>query len=138
MQWLKQLCTRRRRYEELSESIHEHLEEALADLMENGMTQADAERSARCDFGNPTLIEERSREIWQWSMFETTCADLGYAARKLRKSRAFTITCLLTLAWESALTLPYSAPPTRFSFILCRTGIRPPGSYLRGGHIRDG
>lgn len=80
--------------------------------MENGMTQADAERSARCDFGNPTLIEERSREIWQWSMFETTCADLGYAARKLRKSQAFTITCLLTLAWESALTLPYSAPPT--------------------------
>lgn len=98
MQWLTQLFTRRRRFEELSESIREHLEEKIADLMENGMPQAEAERSARREFGNPTLIEERSREIWQWPMLESTWADLGYAARKLRKSPAFTITCLLTLA----------------------------------------
>ena len=62
------------------------------------MTRAKAERSARHEFGNVALIEERSREIWQWSMLESTCADLGYAARKLRKSPALTITCLLTLA----------------------------------------
>jgi hypothetical protein len=46
MQWLKQLFTRRRRYDELSESIREHLEEKIADLMDNGMTGAKAERSA--------------------------------------------------------------------------------------------
>jgi putative ABC transport system permease protein len=98
MQWLKQLLTRRRRYNELSESIREHLEEKISDLMDDGMTQAEAERSARREFGNFVLIEERSREVWQWSTIESTCADLGYAARKLRKSLAFTITCLLTLA----------------------------------------
>jgi predicted permease len=98
MRWLKQLFTRRRRYSELSESIREHLEEKIADLMDDGMTKAEAERSARCEFGNVALIEERSREIWQWSTLESTCADLGYATRKLRKSPAFTITCLLTLA----------------------------------------
>src|SRR3979490_237416 len=98
MQWLKQLFTRRRRYDELSESIREHLEEKIADLMDNGMTRAKAERSARHEFGNVALIEERSREIWQWSTLESTCADMGYAARKLRKSPALTITCLLTLA----------------------------------------
>jgi predicted permease len=98
MQWLKQLFTRRRRYDELSESIREHLEEKISDLMDNGMTRAEGERFARHEFGNVALIEERSREIWQWSTLESTCADLGYAARKLRKSPAFTITCLLTLA----------------------------------------
>src|SRR5438874_13702402 len=98
MQWLKQLLTRRRRYNELSESIREHLEEKISDLMDDGMTRAEAERSARHKFGNAALIEERSREVWQWSTIESTCADLGYAASKLRKSPAFTITCLLTLA----------------------------------------
>jgi predicted permease len=98
MQWLKQLFTRRRRYDELSESIREHLEEKIADLMDDGMTRAEAERSARREFGNVVVIEERSREVWQLSTLESTCADLGYAARKLRKSPGFTITCLLTLS----------------------------------------
>ncbi len=98
MQWLKQLLTRRRRYDELSESIREHLEEKIADLMDDGMTQAEAEHFARHEFGNVALIQERSREIWQWPTLESTCADLRYAARKLRKSPALTTTCLLTFA----------------------------------------
>jgi hypothetical protein len=36
MNWLKQLFTRHRHYDELSESIREHLEEKIADLMDNG------------------------------------------------------------------------------------------------------
>ena len=97
MQWLKPL-RRRRRYIEISESIREHLEEKIADLIDDGMTRAEAERSACHEFGNVTLIEERSREVWQWSALESTYADLGYAARKLRKAPAFTIACLFTLA----------------------------------------
>src|ERR1700749_1050694 len=94
----KRIFTRRRRYDELSESIREHLEEKIADLMDDGMTRAEAERSARREFGNVVVIEERSREVWQWSTLESIWADLGYAARKLRKSPGLTITCLLTLA----------------------------------------
>lgn len=64
MKWLRQLLSRRRRYDDLSVSIHEHLEEKIAELMENGMTQHEAERAARREFGNVTLIEERSRQVW--------------------------------------------------------------------------
>ena len=64
MNWFKQLFSRhRRRYNELSESIREHLEEKIADLMADGMTPEEAERSARRAFGNARLIEERSREV---------------------------------------------------------------------------
>src|SRR5258708_19356062 len=98
MHWHQQLFTRRRRYDELSESIRENLEQKIADLMEDGMTRAEAERSARRGFGNVVVIEERSREVWQFPTLESILADLGYAARKLRKSPAFTVPCLLTLA----------------------------------------
>jgi Transposase domain (DUF772) len=36
-----------------------------ADLVDGGMTREDAKRVARRKFVNVTLIEERSREIWQ-------------------------------------------------------------------------
>ncbi len=54
MIWLKQLFTRRRRYDELSETIREHLDEKIADLMDRGMTREQAERAARREFGNVT------------------------------------------------------------------------------------
>jgi predicted permease len=97
MQWLKQLFTRRYRYEELSETIREHLEEKIADLMDGGMTREDATRVARREFGNVTLIEERSREVWQWPTLESIWADVKFALRQLRKSPGFTVSALLTL-----------------------------------------
>jgi len=60
MNWLTQLLARRLRREELSESICEHLDEKIAGLMDCGMMREQAERTARREFGNTTLIEERA------------------------------------------------------------------------------
>jgi len=98
MKWLRQLFFLQRRYDDLSLSIQEHLEERANELMDDGMSREEAVQAARREFGNVALIEERSREVWQFSTLESILADLGYAARKLRKSPAFTVTCLLTLA----------------------------------------
>jgi predicted permease len=98
MLWFKQLLTRRRRYDDLSVSIQEHIEERTDELVEQGMPRAQAEQTARREFGNVTLIQERSREAWQWPALESILADLKFAFRRLRKSPGFAVTVLLTLA----------------------------------------
>ncbi len=98
MGWLRQLLTRRRRYSELSESIREHLDEKVADLMDRGMAREQAEQTARREFGNVTRIEERSREVWQWQTLESLLADMKHVCRRLLRSPGFAITVVLTLA----------------------------------------
>ena len=97
MHWLTHPFSRRHRYDELSESIREHLDEKIAELMDRGMAREQAESTARREFGNVPLIEERSREVWQWPTLEGTTRDVRYGVRKLCKSPGFTITVLLTL-----------------------------------------
>src|ERR1700691_4219464 len=98
MQWLTQLFSRGRRYDDLSTSIHEHLEERTEELMEEWMQREEAERTARREFGNVTLIEQHSREVWQWMPLEAIAANVKFALRRLRKSPGFAATVLLTLA----------------------------------------
>ncbi len=98
MVWLRQLLSRHRRYDELSESIREHLDEKIADLIDRGLTREEAERTARREFGNATLIEERSREVWQWSTMENLFTDTRYALRGLWAAPVYAATVMLTLA----------------------------------------
>jgi putative ABC transport system permease protein len=98
MQSLNRLFDRGRRYEDLSVSIQEHIEERAEELIDEGMTCEQAEQTARREFGNVTLLRERSREEWQWSGLESILADVKFTFRRLRKSPGFAITVVLTLA----------------------------------------
>src|ERR1700727_2681656 len=98
MTWLKQLFSRRRRYDDLSVSIQEHIAERIDELMEAGHLRTEAERMARREFGNTTLLQERSREVWQWQRLESLLVDLKHICRRLGRSPGFAITVVLTLA----------------------------------------
>jgi predicted permease len=97
VKWLKQLFFLQRRYDDLSVSIQEHLEEKVEELMEDGMSREEAVAAARREFGNVALIEERSREEWLWPKLEAIRADLRYALRQFIKHPGFAMTAIATL-----------------------------------------
>ena len=98
MSRLSRFFFRNRRYDDISVSIQEHLDERIDELTEQGMSRDEAERTVRRDFGNVTLLRERSREVWQWQRLESLLVDLKHVCRRLRRSPGFAVTVVLTLA----------------------------------------
>ena len=66
MNWLKQILSRCRFYNELADEIREHLEEKIEELAATGMSRKEATAAARREFGNLTLIENACCEVWQY------------------------------------------------------------------------
>jgi len=99
MNLFERIFRRRELANELDEELREHIEEKTEQLMRlENLSRAEARQAAMRAFGNPTLIETQSREIWQWPKLESILADLTLAFRRLRRSPGFAVTVLLTLA----------------------------------------
>jgi predicted permease len=127
MSWIRDTFRRRALYNDLAEEMRLHIEERTEQLMRDGMSPKEAELAARRAFGNRTVIEERSREVWQWPTLESIWADVRYALRQLKNSPGFAITVILSL------TLGLGANTTIFTFVNALL-LRPP-AVADGGRL---
>ena len=98
MSLFSRFFSRNRRYDDISVSIQEHIDERIDELMEEGRPRTEAERLARREFGNTTLLQERSREVWQWLTVESILSDVKFSIRQFRKSPGFTCVVVVILA----------------------------------------
>ncbi|HEX4170768.1 MAG TPA: ABC transporter permease, partial [Bryobacteraceae bacterium] len=83
---------------DLAEELRGHIAERIDALVAAGSSPTAAEETARREFGNLTLLEERSREIWRWNAVENLLRAIRFALRRLGQSRGFTAICIATLA----------------------------------------
>jgi predicted permease len=96
---LFRVLTRRRDFEEgMSEELRFHIEQYTDDLVRSGMAREKAARVVRAELGNPINVKADCREAFGVHFFDEVRRQLRYAARLLRKTPAFTVTALLTLA----------------------------------------
>jgi len=83
---------------ELLDEMSDHLERRAAALREKGLSAEDARQQAERRFGNVTQLREQSRDARLSATVESALQDVRYALRGMRKSPAFALTAILSLA----------------------------------------
>jgi predicted permease len=89
---------RKDRDDDLERELRSDLELEAEELAERGVSPDEAAYAARRSFGNATLVKEDVRNAWGGVWLENLAKDVRYALRDLRKSRAFAVTAVLSLA----------------------------------------
>src|SRR5215471_17944975 len=102
MRWFRRLARllswRERREEDLDRELRTHLELETEEQEDAGISPEVARYAAQRAFGNTTLVKERTRAMWGWTLLEQLGQDLRYSIRTLLRSPAFTVVAVLCIA----------------------------------------
>jgi macrolide transport system ATP-binding/permease protein len=89
---------RTRNTDDFAQEIKAHLQLEADELQGEGLSEDEARRRARLEFGNVTAVQERfylrSRIVW----FDNLVRDMNFAIRQLVKNPGFATTAILVLA----------------------------------------
>jgi predicted permease len=111
--------------DDFAREIDAHLAHETDRLVADGLSPDAARARARRAFGNVTLARERFHEASRRMWLAHLAQDLRYGARTLRRSPAFALTTVLTLAVALALTT--GAFTVFNAYVLRPFAVRDPG-----------
>ena len=95
---LAALFGRRGLHARADEELQFHLTMLQQQLIDSGVSPAEARVRAQRQFGNVTLIRERTVDSWRYAVMDTFVRDLRHAVRALRKAPGFAAMAILILA----------------------------------------
>src|SRR5246127_2758582 len=82
---------------DLDEEMSAHLELAIEENLERGLSPAEARRQALVRFGGPQQVKENHREARGLPLLETIFQDFRFALRMLRRSPVFALVAIFCL-----------------------------------------
>jgi len=84
-----------------------HMAEQKAEYLSRGMSEPEAERAVRLEFGNVTAMAEQCRDQRRTRWLEDLTADTKYAIRSLLHSPGFTWAAVATLALGAGVNVVF-------------------------------
>ena len=84
MNWWARLLRRKHQDAHLEKELQFHIEQAVADLTRSGLTEAEARRRVRLEFGGMDQVKEACRDARGTRWIEDIGQDARYALRLLR------------------------------------------------------
>src|SRR3984893_18492016 len=121
MSWLQRLFERRRMERDLDKEIQFHVESQVADKVRSGISEIEARRLTRLEFGGSEQIKEDCRQSRGTMWLESLVQDVRFGLRQLRKSPGFTFIPILSLTLGIGAQTPHF---TLLNAILARKILR--------------
>jgi predicted permease len=92
------LTGRRTAAAQLDDELRFHIERQIAENTAAGMPAEEARRAALRTFGNPALLRDQARAVWNWAWLESVLRDLRYSARTLVRTPGFAAIAIAVMA----------------------------------------
>jgi hypothetical protein len=129
MTWWSRLWRHNKLERDLGRELQFHIEGRISALMSTGLSEEEARRQVRQEFGGIEQVKEECRDTRGTRWIENLYRDIGFALRSLSRTPGFS---LLAVA---VLTLGIGATTAMFS--ITRTVLLKPLAYRDPGPARD-